>query len=329
MQDLFRWGIIGPGVIARRFAAALRSISPFCCYAAASRDAARAAEFAGQLGFQTSYGSYEALLRDDLVDIVYIAVPHSHHYDCIKLALSLGKHVVCEKPMTANERQAKELFALAEREDLFLMEGIWTRFLPAVKRAVELVGEGAIGSPRYLRCQLGYNQPFEPEGRLFNPALAGGALLDLGIYPLTMMLLLLGDDFASVQSHLYFGQTGVDEVDAMTYLYPDGRLAQLACSITCDIDDTLTLFGTKGKLSLPRFASTERVLLEATDGALVAEDYPHRCNGFEYQAAAVMQALAEGRRETAEVKKQDTLLTMRMMDLLRSREAFSYPFESR
>lgn len=327
MQRQYRWGIAGPGNIARRFGAALKSISPSCCYAVASTNYDRARRYAEDLGFEKIYDGYDAMFQDELVDIVYIAVPHSHHFELTKRALESGKHVVCEKPITVNEKQAKQLFALAAKNDVFLMEGIWTRFNPAVKRAQQMVRDGAIGEIRYLRCALGENQPFNAESRLFDPALAGGALLDLGIYPLTMLLLFLGPDWNSVQSQLYLGPTGVDEVDTMTYFYNDGVAAQLSCSIRCDLDNSLVLFGTKGKITLPNFAATERVLFEPAGGQLIVEDFPHECNGFEHEARAVMQAVDSGHRETSEVSQADTLLTMRMMDMLREREAFSYPFE--
>ena len=223
------WGILGTGTIANIFAGEFKYVDSANLVAVASRTKENADEFAGKYGLKKAYESYEALVKDKDIDVIYIATPHSNHYENTMLCLENNKSVLCEKPMAVNEKQAQEMFAKAKENDLYLMEALWTYFLPVIKKVQKWINDGKIGEIQLIKAQVGIlpKPPKNPKGRLFNPELAGGALLDTGIYPIALANLLLPNEPNDLRILSHIGDTGIDEHDCFTLTYKDGSMAQL------------------------------------------------------------------------------------------------------
>lgn len=228
------WGIIAPGIIANNFAESMKYVSNSNITAVGSRSLKRASEFAKQFNIPKAYGSYEAVLQDNNVDIVYIASPHNFHKEQALLALEFGKGVLCEKPITVNYPQCKELVYKAKSKNLFLMEAQWMRFMPVINMIKDRIKEGAIGTIQRVEADFSYKADFDPEHRLFNPHLAGGSLLDIGVYPLSFALHILEEDPISYEGHCSIGDTEVDEHGAITLKFADNELA--ICTFGTRID---------------------------------------------------------------------------------------------
>ena len=226
--------ILGPGRIARTVAPTLAAIPEIECYAAASRTPGRAEDFAREFGFEKAYDSYEAMLQDPAVELVYITTPHSHHYEQICQCLEHGKHVICEKAFTMNADQARKVRELSVQKGLYVAEAIWTRYMPSRQLIDEIIKSGIIGAVNTLTANLSYNIAYK--SRIMEPALAGGALLDIGIYGLNFALMHFGDDIERIESSVKLTDTGVDAMETITILYKNGRMAVLTHSIYCRSD---------------------------------------------------------------------------------------------
>ena len=248
-SDTINWGIIGPGSIAHRFADGLVTVPGAKLYAVGSRTLARADEMADKHGAPKRYASYEALAEDPDVQVVYIATPHPQHHGAAKLCLTHGKSVLLEKPFTVNAKEAAELIELARTRDLFLMEGMWTRFFPGIAKVRDLIASGVIGEARMLQADFGFRTGVNPEGRLFNLALAGGGLLDVGVYPISLASMIFGAP-TDITGLAQIGETGVDEMAAVTLKYSGGRLASLVTGIRISTPSEATVFGTDGSIKL-------------------------------------------------------------------------------
>lgn len=319
--------ILGAGNIARSMAAAIRGLSEqVCAYAVAARESERAEAFAREWGFEKAYGSYEALVADPAVDLVYVATPHSHHFEHARLCILAGKPVLLEKAFTANLAQAKELIALAEEKQVFLCEAIWTRFLPARHTIRELLKTKAIGEPVSLKAE--FSLPLEYKQRMYDPALAGGALLDLGMYTLTFASMYFGDAVVNVESACELYHTGVDATDEITYTYADGKQAHLRTSFVSGPVNEATIYGTEGLLFVSVINNYEAIRQYDLTGALVKEyPIPEQINGYEYEVLACIRALKEGKTECEEMPHSETLVIMEQMDDLRRSWGVVYPFE--
>ena len=323
----FRWGILGLGNIARKFAADLAHVPGAVLHAVASRSPDKARAFAAEFGAAHAVGSYEALPAVPGLDVVYIATPHSEHHAHALLCLRAGIAVLCEKPFTVNAGQAQELVAVAQAQGVFLMEALWTRFFPAVAHALELVKSGAIGEVKHLVADFGGFMPYEPLGRLFNPQLAGGSLLDIGVYPLLLSQLLLGPPTA-VEAVAVAAGTGVDLSCAMSLACADGATASLACTLAAPLDNQCVLYGTSGQLRLlgPLYAP-RGVQLQRPGQPAQEFSYPPPGAGYHYEAAHVQQCLAQGRLESPLLPLAFSLALMRLLDTVRQRIGLRYPGE--
>ncbi|MFV9503970.1 MAG: Gfo/Idh/MocA family protein [Oscillochloridaceae bacterium umkhey_bin13] len=249
MSKPVRWGILGTGAIAHGFAQGLRVVPDARLAAVASRSAANARAFAQQYGNPRAHASYAELVRDPEVDIIYVATPHHRHAEDCLLVIEHGKAVLCEKPFAVNAQQTRMVIEAARRKQVFCMEAMWMRFIPAIRKAHALVSSGAIGEVRMLSADFGVNHQFNPQSRFFDPHLAGGALLDLGVYPIALASLILGDP-QQITTQAARGSTGVDDQSAVILSYPGGKLAVLSASLRTWSPQEAVIMGSKGRIHI-------------------------------------------------------------------------------
>lgn len=328
MKDSIRWGIIGTGSIAAKFAAALNGMEDVVLEGVASRSVERARDFAERFKAVKSYGSYEELAQDPDIDAVYIAVPHTEHKNTAKLCIRNKKAVLCEKPFTINSKDSEELISLAKEHDVFLMEAMWTKFLPTNIRVKQWVKEGRIGKLLHIKASFGFLSAFDPQGRLYNPYLGGGALLDVGIYPITYSCFITDNLPDMIISDAVIGKTGVDEQNVVILKYKDGVLADLSSSISCETGYDALIIGDEGIIKVDRFWMAESAGLYDNSYKCI-EEYkePFKVNGYEYEAAEVNRCLREGFKESPQNPLADTLSIMKILDELRLQWGLSYPGE--
>ena len=326
MNKKTRIGIIGCGWIAEKMAITLQGMENVQAYAIASRDILKARNFAKQWNFTHAYGSYEEMLDDEGVDLVYIATPHSHHYDHTRLSLLKGKPVLCEKSFTANAKQAEALIQLAKEKNLFLTEAIWTRYMPLSQTIRELIDSGVIGQPILLTANLGYpNYDWE---RMHKPELAGGALLDLGVYTLNFAAMAFGTDIVKTTSTCIKSATGIDAQNSITLEYADGKMAVLNSSLLAKSDRQGIISGDKGFMIVENINNPQQVRVYDEDYRLKATyDCPPQITGYEYQVYASIEALNNGWLESPYMPHAETLRIMQQMDALRKEWGIIYPFE--
>lgn len=322
-----RWGILGTGAIARQFVEGLNSLPEAEVLAVGSRSEASAAEFADEREIPRRYASYDDLAADPDVDVVYVAIPHPFHADNAELCLEAGKAVLCEKPFTLNAAEAERIVWLARDRGLFLMEGMWTRFFPLMEKLRRLVSDGAIGEVRMLNVDFGFRADLDPASRLFDPKLGGGALLDVGVYCVSLASMVLGKPSRTVGlSHL--GETGVDEQASVILEHEGGRLASLSIGIRTATPQEVTIMGTDGYLRVhsPWWRPTSMTISRPGEGTETVEA-PVSGNGFNYEAAEVMRCLEAGATESEIMPLDETLSVMRTMDGVRAAWGLRYPGE--
>ncbi len=238
------------------------------------------------------------MLNDPQVDAVYIATPHNFHYENTRLCLEAGKPVLCEKPLTVNAAQAQALCGLARDKGVFLMEALWTRFLPAYQQVRRWLDEGTVGEIRLLDSTMGFNKPKDPQDRLFNPNLAGGALLDLGVYPISISQWVMGKDPSAFQVKSHFSDTGVDDLTCATLQYGEGAFSQFSCNFLTDNQNEFLIYGTQGAIRIhPYYWLSTRVSLMTTEREETIQ-CPFRASGFEYEAEEVMRCVRGGKLES-------------------------------
>ena len=319
-------GIIGAGGIASRMAITLQPLKGAECYAIASRDIKRAQAFADKYGFERAYGSYADMLNDPRVELVYIATPHSHHYEHIKLCLNHGKHVLCEKSFCANAKQAEEVMLMAEDRGLLLTEAIWTRYMPMRETINKILKSGIIGTPTSLSANLGY--PLQHVGRIIRPELAGGALLDVGVYVLNFASMIFGNELDSIAANCVKLDTGVDAQENIMLTYKDGKMASLYATILAQTDRRGHINGSDGYIEIENINNYETVRVYNLDRKIVGEyAAPTQITGYEYEVVSAMKAIREGRIECPEMPHIETLQMMQLMDSIRGAWGIVYPFE--
>ena len=325
MKNL-KMAILGAGGIATMMAKTISQMENVTCYAIGSRSLEKAEAFAQKYGFQKAYGSYEELVKDEEVELVYIATPHSEHFENAMLCIRHKKPVLCEKAFTANAKQAKELLDYARKEKVFITEAIWVRYLPMLQTIRQELADGVIGSPTMLTANLGYLINEVP--RLQRPDLAGGALLDVGVYPINFARMIFGDRIVKISSACTYTDSGVDEQDSITFLYEDGKVAQLAASMLGLSDRRGTIYGTKGFMVIENINNFESLTVYDTNYREVKRiDRPAQITGYEYEVEACMRALSEGKLECGEMPHEETLRVMELMDGLREEWGVKFPFE--
>ena len=314
----WRWGLAGTGSICGQFARDLPFVKGAELAAVASRDLQRAQGFAGRHGVGRAYGDYAEMLADPLIDIVYIGSPHSEHRAQAAAALKAGKHVLCEKPLTTNVAEAEALIETWENSGRYLMEAMWTWFLPAIDQALAWVAEGRIGTLRHVKADFGYPQLYEPEKRMYDPALGGGALLDMGVYPVALAWLLRRQMPASVAVTARRAENGVCD-DLVAVLEYPGHIATLATSFRCKLQNWAYLIGREGYIAVPDFWRAREALLFRLDEQVEHFVDPREHQGFAYEAVAVQRDLEAGRTESPVIPLGDSLAIQRLMEAIDAR----------
>lgn len=320
-------GVLGTGNIAATMAATIEKMKGVKLYAVASREKVKADVFAGKYGCKKAYGSYEELAEDKKIDIIYIATPHSEHFANAKMCIEHGKPVLCEKAFTANAAQAEELFRLSEEKGVFITEAMWTRYMPMLTTIREVIGSGVIGEPKTLTANLGY--VINNIERLKNPALAGGALLDVGVYTLNFALMIFGNNIDKIVSNCTYTDTGVDEQNSITLQYMDGRVAHLNSSINSISDRKGIVYGTKGYIIVDNINNFESIsVYDSSYKKVGIYKCPKKISGYEYEVEASIKAIRDHQIECVEMPHSETIRVMKIMDSLRKEWGIIYPFEN-
>ena len=327
-KEKVRWGILSTGRIARRFAEAIKTMEDAELIAVGSRQMDKAQAFASEYGIPHAHSSYESLAADPDVDAIYVSTPHPMHKENSIACLNAGKAVLCEKPFTINAAEAGAVIDTARAKGVFLMEAMWTRFLPGLAKVRELITAGAIGQPRMLSADFGFRAAFDPTSRLFDPHLGGGSLLDVGVYCVSLASMVFGRP-ARVAGLATLGATGVDEQAAWVLGYENGELALLSSAVRTHTQHEAWINGTDGaiKLHAPWYAPTRLSLIEPGKGERVI-DTPIEGNGFGYQAAEVGACIRAGKLESDTLPLEETRSIMRTLDQIRAQWGLKYPFEN-
>ena len=322
--DKVRWGILAPGGIAERFAADLALVEGAELAAVGSRSQASAEAFAERFGFARAHGSYADLAADDGVDVVYVATPHAMHFDAALLCLEAGKAALVEKPITLDLASAARLVQAAHAGGVFLMEAMWMRCNPAIRKIHELVEDGAIGWVSAIHADFGLHGPFPAEHRLRDPKLGGGALLDLGVYPINLVHLILGPP-SEVRSWAHLTPEGVDENTGVLFGFQSGAVAALTCSINGESRNAASITGTEGRIDLPPgFFVPREFTLTRPGRDPETFDFPFDGNGYQFEAAEVQRCLQAGALESPLMPHSTTLELMNLLDAIRSEIGVAY-----
>ena len=319
-------GIIGAGWIAEKAAITLQGLNDIDCYAIASRSQEKADAFARQWGCTKAYGSYDELLADDDVDLVYVATPHSHHYAVTREALLRDKACLVEKAFMANLRESRDIVQLAAERKVFLAEAIWTRYQPAVQMVRQLIADGRIGTPRMITATLGYSMGDKP--RIMRPDLCGGALLDLGVYAINFARMFCDSPIENIESQCVKSATGMDLTNAISMTFENGMLANLQSSACCVGDNIGVIAGTDGNLIIDNINNPQRIRVSKHDRIFVEDiDVPKQITGYEYEFMACRDAMAQGLLEPPQMPHAETLYIMELMDGLRQKWGVRYPMD--
>jgi len=327
MSDTFRWGIVGPGNIAENFAKSIAAVDNAEISAVASRNADRAADFAGRYTIAHTFDNYQKLAEDGNIDAVYIATPASLHYEHIKLFINAGVPVLCEKPFTINQQQTDELFALAKQKNVFLMEAMWTPFLPIYRTVDQWLDEGRIGAIKSMQSSFGFAIARERSQRLLSKELGGGVLLDMGVYNVAISQYLLNKFPQKIQAFGHIGSTGVDEMVSANLDYGDGVCSQFICSFHTRLRNDFTISGEKGEIKVhPMFWFNGAASLTVGDEETVVRK-ACRAEGFEYEIEHAMACIQRGDIESPLMNHKRTAETMAIMDEIRTQIGMKYDSE--
>ncbi|MGC4046084.1 MAG: Gfo/Idh/MocA family oxidoreductase [Armatimonas sp.] len=332
-----RWGILGAGSIAHQFTGDVQPLLDQEVVAVGSREIEKANAFADKYNIANRHDSYEALVADPSVDAIYVATPHNFHKEHVLLSLRAGKHVLCEKPFTVNAKEAEEIIVEARGRKLFLMEAMWPRFFPGWAKVRELIASGAIGKVRMLEADFGFKggstgddgmlTGVNPEARLYNPALAGGALMDVGCYPVSLAQMILGTP-VEVAALGTIGHTGVDENTAMLLRYAGGEIAITSTSLQVNTGHNVTIVGTDGRIEVrSNWWCPKQIVLIPSNQVPQPFEFPFEGKGFQFEAMEVAACLRAGKTESEILSLDDSLVIMKSLDALRDKLGLKYPME--
>lgn len=319
--------IMGTGKIAGTMAETLKETKGVTCYAVGSRTLENAEKFAKDYGFKKAYGSYAELVADPKIDLVYVATPHSEHFENVKLAISAGRNVICEKAFMLNEKQAKQIFEFAEEKKVLVTEAIWTRYMPMRTKLMEILASNVIGEPTMLTANLSYNIAYKE--RIQKPELGGGALLDLGVYCLHFASMVFGNDVKDIASICTFNNLGMDMQDSITLRYADGKMAVLNATVLSTGDRNGVIYGSKGFIVVENINNPEAIAVYDNNYNKTAYyKRPKQKTGYEYEIEACVKAIGEGWLECPDIPHAETLKILNMMDFIRSNNHIVFPGEN-
>jgi predicted dehydrogenase len=320
---MVKMAIMGAGSIAVKMSNTIKHMDQVEAYAIAARDLGRAKDFAEKYGFTKAYGSYKEMLADNDVDLVYIATPHSHHYKCVKMCLQANKHVLCEKSFTVNAEQAKELFKIAEEKKLLLTEAIWTRYMPSRKIIQNIIEDGTIGEVTSLTANLGYE--LSDVKRIWDPKLAGGALLDVGVYLVHFARMIFGSNVTDLSTSAVF-KDGVDMIDNITMIFDGLKSATMQSNVYAVQNRNGSIFGTKGYIEIVNINNPEEIKVfneeyQQVDSVCV----PKQISGYEYEVEACIKAIENGEIECPDLPHDETVKVMEILDQIRAIWGYDIP----
>ena len=319
-------GVIGTGWIVSIVTQALKGMDNMECYAIASRTKERAEKAKEEYGYEIGYGSYEELVADPNVELVYVATPHSRHYEDMKLCIEAGKNVLCEKAFTLNAAQAADIKRLAKEAGVYVAEAIWTRYQPSRNMINDMLASGIIGNVRTLTANLSY--AMMNKERIWNPELAGGALLDIGVYGINFAIMHFGDDIERIESSVQMLDTGVDGMESITIFFKDGRMAVLTHSVYGRSDRKGIFYGDNGYMIVENINNPQSIsVYDQADNLVKFVAVPEQINGYEYQFAESAECIAEGRLESKSMSLDESIRVMEIMDGLRKSWGMVYPQE--
>ena len=328
MNQKIRWGYMGAGRIASWFATGMSVLEDAERYAIASRTLEKGEKFAEEYGFTKAYGSYEEMLQDPNVDIVYVATPMVEHYRCVKMCLEAGKNVLCEKALTVNAAQAQELVDMAREKNLFFMEAAWTKCHPVFLKVKEWIDSGLLGEIQGMDVRF-YTKAGEGH-RLYKRELAGGALLDLGFYPVMYACAFMGHEPKNILSHMIIGEKNVDYLNSIILEYENGKFAHLSSGLGSERTVSAYIMGTKGRILFQDeifFQATKAVAYDFDNHVLATFEGPFLKNGYEFEAIEAMECLRTGKTESDKVPLDETVAIMKILDTCREQANFKYDFE--
>jgi len=317
-------GVLGTGKIVAKVTETLKRLEITDCYAIASRTLERAGEAAREYGYEKAYGSYEELVEDPEVELVYIATPHSRHYEDMKLCIEHGKPVLCEKAFTVNSEQAKEIKEMAKREGVFVAEAIWTRYMPSRAIIQQILDSGIIGNVTTLTANLSYkiNQNY----RIIAPELAGGALLDVGVYGINFSIMHFGTEIERIESSVQFTDTGVDGMESITLFYKNGRMAVLTHGIYSRSDRKGIFYGDKGYMVVENINNPQSIsVYDPEDNLIKQVNVPEQISGYEYQFIECVENIKNKKIESNSMPLSDSIFVMEVMDSIRNQWGLEYP----
>lgn len=312
---MIKMAIMGAGTIAVKMAVTIGQMENVQAYAVAARDLQRAEEFSKKHNFSKAYGSYEDMLKDENVDLVYIAVPHTLHYKCAKMCLEAGKHVLCEKPFCVNAEQSKEIIKMAEEKKLLLTEAIWTRYMPSRKIIDDILESKIIGEVTSLTANVGYE--LSDVKRIWDPKLAGGALMDVGIYLLHFARMIFGEEDVKITSSAVF-KDGVDMIDSIVMTFADNKVATMQSNVYAVQNRNGSIFGTKGYMEITNINNPEKITIYDSEyKEIKVVEVPEQITGFEYEVEACVRGIQAGEIECPEIPHSETIKVMEIMDSIR------------
>lgn len=312
-----RFGIIGLGYIAHRFAKVLNTVEGVELAAVASTDPERAKNFAEEFGAERFYADYESIVKDPMVDVIYIAQTHDLHYEIIKLCLNNSKGVICEKPMVLTEKQAVEVTKLAGTKKVLLMEAMWSRFIPTFKKAKEWLADGRIGTVKLVQASFCFDFPYDPAHRLYNPKLAGGSLYDAGVYPIEFTTGILGENPVEVKAVATHCESGVDDFVAMSLKFESGVVASLSCGLRASTKQNAFIYGDEGYVIVYDFLGSKKAELYNNENHLIEVFVADFEDGFIYQIQHFAQLYKNGQLESPVVPHKDNIATSAIFEAIK------------
>lgn len=328
MNQTIRWGILGCGKIAKKFAADLQWVKNAQLVAVGAREQATANEFAKDFPAKYKHSSYQSLVENPEVDVIYIATPHAFHHEHTMLCLRYKKAVLCEKAFAINYREAKEMVDFARHQKVFLMEAFWTQFLPHYQKTKELIAQGKIGMVKYINAEFGFKPTPPIAPRIYDPSLGGGSLLDIGVYPVFLALDMLGKP-DHIQASMVPASTGVDEQCSIQFQYNNGTIAHLFSTFSSNLATGADIAGEYGRIRFTHRFHGPTTQLEfyptTVDSLEVLPFEKANGNGYEYEAQHVTDCLQKGLIESPIRKLEDTLLLMEIVDAIRKKAGIKYP----